>query len=279
MLKEKVNVARARPTGLPDFADPPLNEVVLGVQFSTPKGYQQIYAGNVWELFKNEYPVIQEHPPLVPTFETFGLPHPHFAIPPFTLSQGTPHNRYWFLRPEGEELIQFQSDKFLHNWRKNPVGKMEYPRYETIIERFQDELSKIDGYMANQFGSPLAINQCEITYINHVVAGVEAQKPLSEWLNIIGQDGFNPDDVSLSFRETLRSPEGSPLARIYVEINTAYFPSSEKFYAMNITVRGAPSANTVASAIEFMDFGRVAIVDKFTELTTSQAHTFWKRQS
>jgi len=280
MLEKHINTVKARPAGLPDFAEPPLNEVVLGVQFATPSGYQQIHAGRVWDLFQAEYSVVQEYPPLVPNFETFGLPHQHFAVPPISFNHGTSHSRYWFLRPEGDELIQFQADKFLHNWRKNPIGDTEYPRYEAIISKFQAGLSRVEDYMVGLSGSPLAINQCEITYINRIATGVgDEQKSLANWFGFINPADFNPEDVSISLREILKTSEGKPFARIYVEISTAYFPTGEKFYAMNINVRGAPKTNSIASAIEFLDIGRVAIVNKFAQITTPQAHAFWKRES
>ena len=39
-----------RPKDLPEYDNPPINEVVLGVQFSTPEGYRQIYADEIWKI-------------------------------------------------------------------------------------------------------------------------------------------------------------------------------------------------------------------------------------
>lgn len=44
-------VGMNRPKNLLEYDNPPVNEVVLGVQFSTPDGYQQIYSGEVWGDF------------------------------------------------------------------------------------------------------------------------------------------------------------------------------------------------------------------------------------
>src|SRR4051794_13517866 len=72
-----------RPETLPDFCTPPLNEVVVGVQFTPARGYQQIRAGEVWALFRSIFPKVEEFPALPPMFETFGLPqaqHINFGI-------------------------------------------------------------------------------------------------------------------------------------------------------------------------------------------------------
>ena len=84
-----------RPSHLPDYRKPPLNEFVLGVQFATPPGYQQIYAGEVWKLFSEKYPVVQEQPPLPPTFETFGIHQGNMVN--FGFVSGATHDRFWFL--------------------------------------------------------------------------------------------------------------------------------------------------------------------------------------
>ncbi len=51
-----------RPDHLPDFAEPPLDEVVLGVQFEPVSGYSAVYAKDIWELFRSEFPKVQEQP-------------------------------------------------------------------------------------------------------------------------------------------------------------------------------------------------------------------------
>ena len=105
-----------RPDDLPDFGKPPLNEVVLGVQFAPPSGYSQIRAGQVWELFKGKYPHTEEYMPLPPVFETFG-PRVVAQANQLEFIDGPMHDRYWFLNDAHDELIQFQQDRLLHNWR------------------------------------------------------------------------------------------------------------------------------------------------------------------
>ena len=135
-----------RPKDLPDFTSPPLNEVALGVQFTRATSYQQILAGEVWALFKNDFPVVEEFAPLPPTFETFGLSRGSRNETRLSLSAMPDHFRYWFLSPNGDELLQFQEDRLLHNWRKVGDRTNEYPRFDTLIEKFERELRALETF-------------------------------------------------------------------------------------------------------------------------------------
>src|SRR5688572_8563699 len=101
-------------SGLPEFSQPPINEVVLGVQFVTPGKYSQIFAGRVWSLFEKKYPHVEEQRPLEQQFETFGLPAAQNKIKFIT---GPTHDRFWFIDESKCELVQFQADRLHHNWR------------------------------------------------------------------------------------------------------------------------------------------------------------------
>lgn len=266
-----------RPTQLPDFLAPPLSEVVLGVQFSTPKNYQQIYAGQVWDLYRDDYPEVQEQMSLLPSFETFGISNQRIAAPQMLFASGGTHDRFWFLRSGGDELIQFQQDRLLHNWRQGEDKANAYPRYEAMITKFTDELTRLQNFMATLSPQSLLINQCEISYINVIPMGETGAASLSDWLRFVDFEGRQPDDLSISTREIIHKHDGSPQARLSCETSTGIRQDGEAVIAMNLTVRGAPSGTDIDSALEFLANGRIAIVTKFTELTTDKAHKIWGR--
>ena len=267
----------ARPDNLPDFQAPPLKEVVLGVQFSAPKGYQQIHAGGVWSLYRGAYPEVQEQPPLAPVFETFGLPHQRSLVPQFSFATGASHDRFWFVRPDGDELIQFQQDRLLHNWRKIGDGTKPYPRFEAMIERFTEEIRTLQKFLAGLAPQTLLINQCEISYVNQIeIQGVENSAP-SDWLRFLNFGDSTPDDFSLTLREVIRDPKGNPQARLTCEAASAVLPSGEGVIQLTFTVRGPPKGGDVQSALDFLTVGRERIVWRFAELTTEMAHKKWGR--
>lgn len=263
-----------RPDHLPDFRRPPLNEVVLGVQFSPPEGYQQIYAGEVWNLYRNEFPNVQEQLPLAPSFETFGLPTKSRQLDFVT---GVTHDRFWFLRPDGEELIQFQQDRLLHNWRKVGDESNPYPRFETMLNRFHGELEQLEGYLNGLLPQTLSINQCEISYINHIAPSGGQVLLASDWLRFVNFDGKEPDDFSIGFREVIHDAESKPKGRLICEASLAIKTNRQQVIQLTLTVRGAPQQNTIASAREFLIYGREKIVSKFADLTTDKAHMNWER--
>jgi uncharacterized protein (TIGR04255 family) len=264
----------SRPDHLPDFRNPPLNEVVLGVQFSTPKGYQQIYAGEVWNLFRAEFPKIEEQLPLAPAFETFGLPSKGKQLGFIT---GASHDRFWFLSQDGDELIQFQQDRLLHNWRKVGDLSNEYPRFESMIKRFHGELDQLQGYLNGLVVQKLSINQCEISYINHIAPAAGQDIKASDWLRIVKFGDKEPDDFSTSFREVIFDEGGKPQGRLTCEASTGIKPDGSRIIVMTLTVRGAPKGSDIESALQFLTKGRELIVCRFAELTTEEAHKTWGR--
>jgi uncharacterized protein (TIGR04255 family) len=155
----------ARPDSLPDFTNPPIVEVALSVQFAPPPGYHEVYAREVWAIFEKSYPDLEEKPPLQPSFEVFGGPEMPRLQVNFGISSRPIRNRHWFLAQDKKELIQFQPDKFIHNWRKVSNENNEYPRFEYIVEKFADELTRLDRYFQDKGWGPIVPNQCEVVYL------------------------------------------------------------------------------------------------------------------
>lgn len=137
----------ARPADLPEYDDPPVVEVVLSVQFAELRNYRTIYGGLLWDRkFRASFGEVTEHPPLVPTFETFGATGAGGVA--FSVEQvtGPPVPRLWFAKENKTELIQFQASRFIHNWRKAASG-IDYPRYEHIREKFFAEVAEIEEFL------------------------------------------------------------------------------------------------------------------------------------
>jgi uncharacterized protein (TIGR04255 family) len=266
-----------RPDHLPDFEQPPLNEVVLGVQFAPPQGYQQIRAGEVWNLYRSDFPIVEEHQAIPPAFEILGVPPQKLTVN-FGLISGGQHDRFWFLAPSKDELIQFQNDRLLHNWRKVASGENPYPRFEKIIASFDKELHLLEGYFNGLVPQKLACNQAEISYINHIPIDRDQQRgKAGEWLRLVDFGDAEPDDLSMVFRRTISGDNGAPYARLICELTTASKPQCGRIFVLTLTVRGAPSEPSIASALALLSRGRDVIVQEFTSITTDSAHEIWGR--
>lgn len=264
-----------RPDHLPDFGKPPLNEVVMGIQFSAPATYQQIKSGEVWSLYKKEFPIVQDLPPIPPYFETFG--QPAGVRLSFGVVAGAQHDRFWFISSNGEDLIQFQSDRLLRNWRKADRLNSEYPRYERIVKDFEDEANMLSDYFISIGGSSLDINQCEITYVNHIVPTQPGPIKPSDWLSFVRFGDPEPDDFSCTFRRQIDDEAGHPIGRLTFESATTARPDGQEFIALTITARAMPREPNLKSSLEFFAKGREMIVKSFTEVTTDSAHKVWER--
>jgi hypothetical protein len=90
------------------------NADALGVQFNNLERFLSPHLGLVWERFKSNFPNIEEHPPLPPTFETFGT-HPQFAGINLQISAGADTPRVFFVNADRTQLLQVQKDRFLHS--------------------------------------------------------------------------------------------------------------------------------------------------------------------
>ncbi|MBI4905957.1 MAG: TIGR04255 family protein [Acidobacteria bacterium] len=270
-----------RPSDLPEFRKPPLTETVLSLQFEPIAGMTGAHAGLLWERFRGVFPFIQEHAPLPLIVEEFERPSHAVEI---TLEEGRPVPRSWFLNDSGSELIQFQADRFIHNWRKSKDLVM-YPRYEPIRERFRFEVGVLEDFLkAERLGS-LAVNQCEITYVNYIEpAGVwerhgEAMKALVMCAPLRrGSFLSEPEDVAVRMRFVIPDPEGKPSGRLHASVQPSWKKSDHSpILALHLTARGAPFGAGINGAFEFFDLGREWIVKGFADLTTPEMHKAWER--
>lgn len=261
-----------RPKHLPDFTSPPLDEVVLGVQFAQIPGYSSVDANAIWTLFKEDFPKVEEQPMLEPRFETFGGTNSQQGFQ-FQVGAGPVGSRLWFLSTDENHLLQFQSDRFLVNWRKRPIPQ-PYPRFEEIAQRFEENMSALESHLETAFHHQMDVNQAELSYINII--------PVSEFADVgrifkfwdsgdIDVEGFNS-----IFNEVIHNSDGKPSARLTHEIQSVFASNdSRKFFRLSLTYRGKPDGNDIASAMKFIEAGRDKIVTRFGEITTDEAQERW----
>jgi uncharacterized protein (TIGR04255 family) len=273
-----------RPADLPDYERPPLVEVALAVQFAELQGYRTVHAGLLWaDKFRKAYPRFVEQPPLDPNFEVFG---PRDRAAQFQIKQmpGPPVPRLWFLNSQETDLVQIQANRFVRNWRK--VGEGEnYPRYETLRERFFAELQDIDAFFKSWDIGAIQPNQCEITYVNRLeLEGHDLRIDPGSALKLFSREGLRlgggvgslpePEDCNLSARYVIRDPNGEPRGRLLIALQPW---SNEPVLRLDLTVRGAPATADFDAVGDFLDQGRRIIVHGFTAITTEEMHKRWGR--
>jgi len=227
-------------------------------------------------------PSIEEHPPLSAVLENFDPPSP--AQVEVTIEERPPIPRVWILNDAKTELIQMQSDRFIHNWRR--MGGMEpYPHFEPIRAKFRSEAAVLEQFLSDEKLGPLVINQCEVTYVNHIEpTGVwsvhgQLEKVFSMWSRL-ARDSFLPDleDAGFHLRFVIPDGTGKPIGRLHVIAQPAWKKTDGSgILALNLTARGVPLGEGIEGAFEFFDLGRKWIVKGFADLTTPDMHRAWER--
>lgn len=265
-----------RPDNLAEFRKPPLSEVAVSVQFPAPLKYRNIYAQEVWALFQDRFPDVQEQLYLPPSFEVFGGPFQPAL--PFNFGGFLPPVRYWFTHPAKAEIIQFQPDRFIHNWRR--VGNQEYPRYDQICDCYVKDLERLDSHYKAKGWGDIAPNQCELTYVNNLPLIDSAGQPLSKTFYLKNVDmslGERLEGFTAKFQTIIKDKNASPIGRLSIDATTVIDVSGSPLILLTLVVRGAPAKPTILAAHEFLSDARDLIVTTFTEITTDQAHEVWER--
>lgn len=270
---------------LPDFAKPPLAEVVLSIQFATLERLKSIHMGLLWDRIRSTYPAASELAALAPTFETFGAPTLSAQGIQFEQLLAPPMPRYWFEKIGDPHLFQVQQDRIVHNWRKRESDHI-YPRYEFIRDRLKQDVEEFRTLLAEESLGEMRPNQCEVTYVNILqIPGVDqTYKHLSEltplWGGELGDEidaEFENATVQMRFR--LNNKEGKPTGRVHVAFQPVVLQadSSKQAIKLDITARGRPPEETIESAFEFLEASRGAVVKTFAAVTTPSMHKLWER--
>lgn len=269
-------------TGLPDYDQPPVTEVAVGVQFE-PLPILAPHIGLYWGEVRSRFPTVQQQPALEPQIERFGVKLA--AVQGFRMSNEPETPRCWFVDETGHRLIQLQPDRLIHNWRKvEDSGK--YPHYEAMREVFLDELGRFEAFAAREKLGSLKPNQCEVTYVNNILpSGVwehfgHAERVFRTWAPLPSGTSLPPaEDVRFNMRYVISDDKGQPVGRLHVTVQPAYLKKDgSEVFAMTLTARGAPESDGIDGVMRFLDRAHRTIVLAFTDLTTETMHRVWRRK-
>lgn len=260
--------------GSTSFASPPLDEVILGVQFAPAPGFNSTFNGDVYNLFQPDFPSVDEHPALPPQVEAFGgNPSPGFQI---NFANVPPKSRLWFISLDQSHLIQFQDDRLLFNWQ-NRSASTPYPRHEKMSEIFGRNLNVLSDFYTKAFGSGLVVTQAEAAYVN--IIPITSTNEIGNWLKLVNPAGLEVEGVSMVTSRVIYSEARQPVARVFYEAQVVFHQQTgQPALRFVLTCRGKPSGETIADALQFTTFARDRIVEDFCRLTTDEAQHKWGRQ-
>ena len=285
MIRSPKSISR-EPDGLrdlPDFKAPPLNEVVLSIQFAALSNLKTVHFGLLWQLLRSRYPNVTEQAPIQTVFETFGTSP---QVPQLQIQTlfSPPLPRYWFERPDSPDLLQVQHDRIVHNWRQQVDDSRVYPRYEAVKRTFEEEIRLVQQWLSQESIGDLRPNQCEVTYINLIAPpGDEVQHSRIERVTPVWRGTFSEklanDLERVSIQMTFLFSHQKKLAgRVYVNFQPVLRTSDDiPVFKLEITARGRPQGETISDALAFLDVEREQVVRTFAAVTTSEMHKIWRK--
>ena len=260
-------------TDLPEFDNPPVVEVAIGVRFRPLWGLRGLSLAPLQAVWQDAYPISQEQPPLMPVIE--GDPQGPGQLQLSLLP--VPVVRQWFLSQSGNELVQVQPDRLLVNWRAGDPAE-RYPRYRHMRSMFESRFAELAEFAKNQGFGDLDVVQAELSYINVIQLGREdlgrLETFLKGWSGTPGHHLDPPEEARVTF--TYPVPDvGIPPVRLYAEVSPAQLMTGERVLFFTLTIRGNPGGRSLDEALKFLDEAHSHIVRSFAELTQESMHALW----
>jgi len=273
-------------SNLPHFERPPVVEVAISLQFNPLEKLRSPHLGLLWERFRSEgLPITEDHGELEPAFEELEAKgSPRVRVRLQTFDDAPPLPRVWFLNEAKTELVQFQRDRLVVNWRQGARPE-PYPRYGSIIARFKLALDILQNFAATEKLGSITPTQGEVTYVNHILAGegwsvhADIDKVITFWKSNYSEPYLpRPEDVSFQTRFLMTDKLGVPLGRLHVELQSAYRSiDKHPIFVLNLNARGAPRSPDFESTFQLFDAEHEWIVRGFPSLTERKMHEIWRR--
>lgn len=276
-----------QPGSIHNFDRPPVVEVALSVQFDPLPGLRPFQLRALWEeRWRADYPTQQEQPVLPPlNVDGMGPRAPRLRIE-VTAAPELPATRCWFINARSTNLLQVQADRMVFNWRRADDPASAYPRYASVRAAFERHLRELTEFIAAEGMGVLRPNACEVTYINHLVAGDGWKGPphldeaLAVWRQPALSGGELPADVALRWRYPIATGAAGEVGDLIVAADPGMLtPSLIDVISLQLIARGRPQGDGRAGVLAFMDIGREWIVRRFVEVTTDNMHEHWGRTS
>lgn len=284
MSQESTNTTMKESSQLPDFERPPVTEVALGIQFEPIAQLSPPILGLYWNHVRHKFPNVLQQPALLSTVERIGT-RPEAGLPvQVQLIQTMPSPRLLYIDAQQREMIQVQQDRFVRNWRKLSPEDI-YPRYQKrMLPEYRKEFNAFKQFLASEGIETPHVVQCEINYVNQIVAGEgwQTHRDIAKVFTIANLTEFGDQQVTfedgrLYFRYEIKR-EGSFVGRLHIVIEPGYqLNTNMPVFSATLTARGQPLSDDEEGMYGFLNLGHEAIVKTFASITTEQMQKVWRR--
>lgn len=266
-------VKRFTMSELASFKNPPVVEVVMGVQFTRLEKLTLAEVVQFWASIKDEFPGFESKPPLAPLIEDLSG---YGISKEATISfGGTSLPRIFLVHISSQWVIQLQANRFHLNWRRADSSSV-YPRYEAVRETFSTQWTRFQNFVSEKGLGDLQITQLEITYFNQIVGLSKSMSlgdvlPDFQWRQ--SPRKLSPPEFCEASCSFLASDKRS---RLRATIVPGFSDSRDPIINFELTVRGEKGDKTVT---DWFDQGRRWIVTAFEDMTSPRWHKIWERDN
>jgi len=264
---------------LPSYRKPPVIETVLAIEFTPLDDWLISHFGLFLADNQETFSRFEAKTELPPSIESF-TDQQHSSEPKIQLVDA-PEVRGWYLSADDREVVQIQKDRFIFNWRKGE-SESGYPRYDHYLKpQFVTHYEKFTEFLAKQQITTPVVQQCEVTYVNHIPRG-EAWKTPEDWRRVFTVFGktserkFLPKAEGCNFAITYLLPEKQGRLRVSVT-SVVRTKDGKEVLQFNVAARIKPKGSGVDDLLQSFDLGREWVVRGFTDLTTYQMHQAWEK--
>ncbi len=264
-----------RPANLPDYSNPPIDELAVGVQFPAVEGMHDAHVGLYWRMVREQYPRAETQPRVEAPIEALGPPQIEAPVIQFPLSSAL-QSRTWLINETDDYLIQIQNNRIVQNWRRREFA---YPHFEQVWGRFIDNYGKFIGLLKSEDLPVPNVQQVEVTYINWI-SDILPSKFLkaSESATISAYERtLEPASQTFTSRYDLND---DPIERLYVQCQPTLRAAAPNVQGSQLALvyRATRASGLTDEEIStYANSGRIIIVNAFTELTTAEAQRIWGR--
>lgn len=269
-----------RPDDLPDFDSPPVDEVVIGVQFNHSAEITLNRQVAFWQRHADEFPTFSQQQPIVTVEEDVTQPPGPTPVSAASIGRllSGQTTRLWLEQQPGTWLIQVQPNMFVLNWRYRGEP---YPRFDAVLDRFTTFYTDYRSYLSGESIDLGPVTALDLTYVNWLPeVPMQEVIPMAAETRLSGRN-VHPWPAAQAHTCLYQLIEGdTSMGRLNVEIQTAKRPADDDWVngtQYQLAARMVPEQD-IDSMRQRFNFGRNAIVQAFADLVTEGARARWQER-
>lgn len=267
---------RSKAASAIEFVNPPINEVVCGVQLDGLEKWQTPHFGLLWQQVRESYPIFEDQQPLT----VLSDPMAESETPRLGLGGPlVPLRRVWLIDAARQHMMQVDPPRFLLNWRKIKDSD-SYPRFQATFAKFTESLDVLNAFInEHSLGEP-RFSHYELSYINHILGHENFPRAAEKYLSFYTwsqRQHSLESPIALSISLRLPLPEKRGMVFISAKHGTRK-SDNKQVLILELTARGTADQSG-GDMRDWFDLAHATLLEGFVELTTAEAHQVWGRKA